>query len=284
MEHTPHSRCRHVFVVSDATGETCETVVKAALTQFGDVDVILERCAQVRTMEQIHDVLLKAARVNGVVIYTIVSLDLRNKMLEMGLATGVTTLDILGPILTRLSHHLELSPRAQPGLFQHLDTSYYKRLEAVDYTVKHDDGLGAATLDQAEIVLVGVSRTSKTPVALYLSFRGWRVANIPLVTGIELPPELSCVDPRRIIGFVTQPRQLHTLRLQRQRYLKSHHLGGYADLKQIEAEILESRRIFMRHGWPILDVTAKAIEETASEVMQVIHTRTGDSKRRIPEA
>ncbi|MEB3323245.1 MAG: pyruvate, water dikinase regulatory protein [Synechococcaceae cyanobacterium] len=273
-------RRRHVFIVSDATGETCETVVKAALTQFGDVEVILDRCAQVRTEEQIHDVLMKAAQVNGVVIYTMVSVELRNKMLQMGLATGVVTLDILGPILTRLSRHLELSPRAQPGLFQHLDTSYYQRLEAVDFTVKHDDGLGAATLDQSEIVLVGVSRTSKTPVALYLSFRGWRVANIPLVPGIDLPPELSQVNPRRIIGFVTQPRQLHTLRLQRQRHLQNHHLGGYADLKQIENEIQESRRIFTRHGWPVLDVTAKAIEETASEVMQIIYSRTGESKHR----
>jgi regulator of PEP synthase PpsR (kinase-PPPase family) len=269
---------RRVFIVSDATGETCEIVVKAALAQFSEVDVVLDRCSQVRTEEQIQDVLLKATRMNGVVIYTMVSVELRQKMLQMGLATGVPTLDILGPILTRLSHHLELSPRAQPGLFKHLDTTYYKRLEAVDFTVKHDDGLGAATLDQSEIVLVGVSRTSKTPVALYLSFRGWRVANIPLVPGIPLPPELSRVDPRRIVGFVTQARQLQTLRLQRQRHLKDHHLGGYADLKEIETEIQESRRVFSQHGWPILDVTAKAIEETASEVMQIVSSRTGETK------
>ncbi len=271
------SRSRHVFVVSDATGATCETVVKSALSQFENVDVKIERCPQVRTDEQIEEIMQKAARVQGVVVYTMVSMHLREKVLRTGLATAVPTVDILGPILTRLSDQLELSPMAQPGLFRHLDSAYYKRLEAVDFTVKHDDGLGVATLGQAEIVLVGVSRTSKTPVSLYLSFRGWRVANIPIVPEIELPAELDKVDACRIVGFVIQPQQLRTIRLRRQEHF-GRVLGAYADLGAIEEEARNARRLFARRGWPMLDVTAKAIEEISSEVMRIIFARCGEAK------
>jgi len=274
-------RSRHVFVMSDATGATCETVVKSALAQFDKVDVQLERCAHVRTEEQIHEIMRKAARVRGVVVYTMVSMQLREVVLRAGLATAVPTVDILGPILTRLSDQLELSPMAQPGLFQHLDRAYYKRLEAVDFTVKHDDGLGAKTLDQAEIVLVGVSRTSKTPVSLYLSFRGWKVANIPIIPGIAMPAELAKVDACRVVGFVMQPQQLRAFRLRRQEHLGGN-LKSYANLEAIEDENRHARRLFVRHGWPMLDVTAKAIEETSSEVMRVIFARCGEAKGRTP--
>lgn len=269
------NRRRHVFVVSDATGDTCEQVVKAALSQFTATEVILERCPEVRTPEQIEAVIHKAAQAHGVVVYTMVAVELRQQMLQLGLRTGVPTVDIMGPILTRLSEHLELSPLAQPGLFKHLDRAYYARLEAVDFTVKHDDGLGAATLDRAEIILVGVSRTAKTPVSLYLSFRGWRVANIPLIPEMDLPRELFHVDQRRIVGFVMQPQQLQMLRFQRQHHLGSRRLGSYADLAAITEEIRHSKRLFAKHAWPVLDVTFKAIEETSSEVMQTIFTRTG---------
>jgi len=274
-------RRRHVFVVSDATGDTCEQVVKAALSQFTATEVILERFPEVRTLEQIEEVITKAAQAHGVVIYTMVAIDLRQQMLHLGLRTGVPTVDIMGPILTRLSEHLELSPLAQPGLFKHLDRAYYARLEAVDFTVKHDDGLGAATLDRAEIILVGVSRTAKTPVSLYLSLRGWRVANVPLIPEMDLPAELFATDQRRIIGFVMQPQHLQTLRFQRQHHLGNRRLGGYADLAAIAEEIRFSKRLFAKHGWPVLDVTSKAIEETSSEVMQVIFTRTGQTHGEI---
>ena len=276
---TPGNRRRHVFVVSDATGDTCEQVVKAALSQFTATEVILERFPEVRTLEQIDEVLTKAARAHGVVVYTMVAVDLRQQLLHLGMRTGVPTVDIMGPILTRLSEHLELSPLAQPGLFKHLDRAYYSRLEAVDFTVKHDDGLGTATLDRAEIILVGASRTAKTPVSLYLSFRGWRVANVPLIPEMDLPPELFQVDQRRIVGFVMQPQQLQTLRFQRQHHLGTRHLGPYADLAGIAEEIRTSKRLFAKHGWPVLDVTSKAIEETSSEVMQIIFTRTGQTHR-----
>jgi len=278
VDPSPQTRRRHVFAVSDATGDTCEMVVRAALSQFEGTDVILERVPQVRSEEQITDIIARARQAHGVVVYTMVSVELRQCMLRAGLGTGVPTVDILGPILTRLSEHLELSPLAKPGLFRHLDQAYYGRLEAVDFTVKHDDGLGIETIDRADIVLVGVSRTSKTPVGLYLSFRGWKVANVPFVAGIDLPAELFQVDARRIVGLTIDPLHLRLLRLSRQRHLGSSSLRTYTDADEIKREIREAQRMFHAYSWPVLDVTAKAIEETSTEVMQTICLRTGQQR------
>jgi [pyruvate, water dikinase]-phosphate phosphotransferase / [pyruvate, water dikinase] kinase len=277
----PQTWRRHVLIVSDATGDTCDMVVRAALSQFQGTEVILDRYPHVRTMAQISEILQRARELNGVVVYTMVSVELRQRMLAAGLEVGVTTLDILGPILTRLSHHLELSPLATPGLFRHLDQAYFKRLEAVDFTVAHDDGMGAETLHEAEIVIVGVSRTSKTPVSLYLSFRGWKVANIPIVSGLELPPQLFTIDPQHIIGFTIDPPALRALRLVREKRMRSGMLGAYVDEDEIRREIEAAAQLFRARGWPVLNVTMKAIEETSTEVMQTIFTRTGQKKGSI---
>jgi len=276
------SRRRHVFIVSDATGDTGEMVVRAALAQFQETQVHLERFGQVRSDEQIADIVRRAAAVRGVLVYTMVSVELRQKIHQEALGMGVPTVDILGPILTRLSDYLELSPLSRPGLFRHLDQSYFKRLEAVDFTVAHDDGLGADTLGQAEIVIVGVSRTSKTPVSLYLSFRGWKVANVPLVGGLDPPRQLFEIDARRILGFTIDPQQLKTLRLHREKRLRAGMLGAYVDGEAILREIEAANRLFRSQGWPVLNVTSKAIEETSTEVMQTIFLRTGTKKGTHP--
>ena len=276
------SRRRHVFIVSDATGDTGEMVVRAALAQFQETQVHLERFGQVRSDEQIADIVRRAAAVRGVLVYTMVSVELRQKIHQEALGMGVPTVDILGPILTRLSDYLELSPLSRPGLFRHLDQSYFKRLEAVDFTVAHDDGLGADTLGQAEIVIVGVSRTSKTPVSLYLSFRGWKVANVPLVGGLDPPRQLFEIDARRILGFTIDPQQLKTLRLHREKRLRAGMLGAYVDGDAILREIEAANRLFRSQGWPVLNVTSNAIEETSTEVMQTIFLRTGTKKGTHP--
>ncbi len=189
---------------------------------------------------------------------------------------------LLGPLLTRLSDLLEISPVSQPGLFRELDTEYFNRIDAVDYTVKHDDGLGLDTLGRAEIVIVGVSRSSKTPVSLYLSFRGWKVANVPIVPGLEVPPELLAIEQERIVGFTVDPPFLHLLRVEREKHLGAR-LGSYTDENEIVREVTYARRICFEHGWPVLNVTAKAIEEAATEVMGTIYARTGQRKGSITE-
>lgn len=271
-------RQRHVFAVSDATGATCELVVQAALSQFQSTEVLLERVPFVRTPSQIEGVLERAAAICGVVVYTMVAPDLRAVMLEGGLRRGVPTVDVLGPILTRLSDHLEISPLSQPGLLRHLDADYFRRIESVEFTIQHDDGLRPESLDRAEIVLVGVSRTSKTPVSLYLSLRGWKVANVPLVAGVDPPPELLRLDPRRVLGFTIDPAFLRQIREERARHVGLTPRDAYVDEQAIRAELLAAERLCHRQGWTVLNVTAKAIEETASEVMVTVSARTGERR------
>ena len=274
---------RYVFAVSDATGKTCETVAQAALSQFKTTRIVLETFSNVRTQQQVRHVFTHAARVNGVIVYTMASPKLRQLMTELGRMNGVPTVDILGPVLTRLSDLLEISPLAKPGLFHQLDSDYFRRIEAVDYTIKHDDGQGLATIGQAEIVLLGVSRASKTPVSIYLSYRGWKVANIPLVIDEEPPVELLSVDPQKIIALTISPNRLLTIRSERQLRLQGGQGAVYADIDHIRAEVLFAMRLYERLGWPIVDTSFKSIEETATEIMRLIYARSGLKKGNISD-
>jgi regulator of PEP synthase PpsR (kinase-PPPase family) len=272
---------RYIFAVSDATGKTCETVVQAALTQFSTTQIILETFSNVRTLKKVHDILHLASTVNGVIIYTMASPKLRQKITELGRLNGVPTVDILGPVLTRLSDLLEISPLAKPGLFRQLDSDYFKRIEAVDFTIKHDDGLGLASIAAAEIILLGVSRTSKTPVSIYLSYRGWKVANIPVFLNEELPGEIHDIEQKKIIALTINPRRLEIIRCQRQLKLKADADSNYTDIEQIRLEVLFAMRQFEQWRWPILDVTYKSIEETATEIMRLIYAQSGLKKGNI---
>lgn len=273
---------RYVFAVSDATGKTCETVVLAALSQFKTTQIVLETFSNIRALGQVQEILLRAAAVDGVIIYTMASPELRHKITELGRLHGVPTVDILGPVLTRLSDLLEISPLAKPGLFHQLDSDYFKRIEAVDFTIKHDDGRGLDTLAGAEIVLLGVSRASKTPVSIYLSYRGWKVANIPVVWNEELPNELQAVNARKVIALTINPTRLEAIRRERQIKLQAGEGSAYADLEQIRREVLFALRQYERWQFPILDATYKSIEETATEVMRLIYARSGLKKGNIP--
>ncbi len=272
---------RYVFAVSDATGKTCETVVQAALSQFITTQITLETFSNVRTLKKIYYILQRASKANGVIIYTMASAKLRQKITELGRLNGVPTVDILGPVLTRLSDLLEISPMAKPGLFRQLDSDYFKRIEAVDFTIKHDDGLGLASIDAAEIVLLGVSRTSKTPVSIYLSYRGWKVANVPILINEELPKEIFEIDQKKIVALTINPRRLEMIRCQRQLKMKADYYSNYTDIEQIRREVLFAMRHFESQQWPILEVTYKSIEETATEIMRLVYARSGLKKGNI---
>lgn len=273
---------RYVFAVSDATGRTCETVVLAALSQFKTTQVVLETFSNILTLRQLQNIFLRATKVNGVIIYTMASAELRHAITELGRLNGVPTVDILGPVLTRLSDLLEISPLAQPGLFHQLDSDYFKRIEAVDFTIKHDDGRGLDSLDDAEIVLLGVSRASKTPVSIYLSYRGWKVANIPVILDEALPAELHGVDQKKIIALTVNPQRLEAIRSERQLKLKAGDNTAYANIDHIRREVVYALRQFESGHWPVLDVTYKSIEETSTEVMRLIYAQSGLKKGNIP--
>ncbi len=273
---------RYVFAVSDATGKTCETVVLAALSQFKTTQIVLETFSNIRTPEQVQEIFRRATETNGVIIYTMASPELRHRITELGRLNGVPTVDILGPVLTRLSDLLEISPLAKPGLFHQLDRDYFQRIEAVDFTIKHDDGRRLETIGNAEIVLLGVSRTSKTPVSIYLSYRGWKVANIPIILDEAPPVELDLIDPKRIIALTIHPQRLEAIRRERQIKLQGGGGSDYADLEAIRREVLFALRLYERRQWPVLDATYKSIEETATEVMRLTYARSEMKKGHIP--
>src|SRR5512139_1279740 len=191
----------HIFAASDATGTTAERVLRAALTQFYPDKVKITRHGGVRTPARIREIVHETARAKGFIVHTFVSDDLRAVILKEGRDHNVTTIDLMGPLLARLSELMAIQPKAQPGLFNPFDPSYLQRIEAIDFTVRHDDGRNTHELEQAEIVLVGVSRTSKTPLSFYLGYRGWKVANIPIALGVAPPANLFDLPKRRVIGL-----------------------------------------------------------------------------------
>jgi len=278
---TNKSYQRYVYAISDATGKTCETVVQAALSQFKTTRIILKTISNVRSLKQINKVVEMAVAVDGIIIYTMVSTELRQKLSEMGRLHAVPTVDILGPVLTRFTDFFEISPLAQPGLFRQLDSDYFKRIESLDYTIKHDDGIGVSALNEAEIVILGVSRTTKTPVSIYLSYRGWKVANIPVIPGFQLPEELFSIDQDKIIGLNINPNRLHLIRMERQSKLNNYDLGDYTDPEKIKSEIAYGLRIYQENCWPVVSVTYKSIEETATDIMRIIYAKKGIKKGKM---
>jgi regulator of PEP synthase PpsR (kinase-PPPase family) len=256
-----------IYLLSDATGETAEKMVTAALTQFRDKPVRIKRINNVRTKNQVYEALDEALACGALVVYTIVNRDLAQLIHDECHGLGLTSIDLLTPLLMKLADSFGRSPKETPGLLHGVDEAYFRRIEAIEFTVKHDDGQEPRNLRHADIVLVGVSRTSKTPLSIYLAHRGWKVANIPLVKDIDPPAELFEIDAKRVAGLVIDPQRLVELRAARLRNLGQDPRAAYADYEQIEDELLYARKYFRNHPWVVIDVSGKSIEETANEVL-----------------
>ena len=283
-----HPILRRVVIVSDATGRTAEMVVRAALVQFQGADVQLHVQPHVRTAVGVRAAAEEASKLQGLIVHTLVSPELRNLMLTEGRARGVPTIDLLGPLLLRLEDLLRLQPLAKPGLFREMDQEYRRRFEVVEFAVKHDDGQDPRGLQQADVVLVGVSRTSKTPLSMFLAGRGLRVANVPIVHNLPLPEELARLDPRRVVGLTIKAERLLELRRTRLHQMKTPPKFPYADPRQIWGELDYAHAQFNRAGWPVVDVTDKSIEEAAAEILiltgieQPASLATADRGQRTP--
>lgn len=258
---------QQVFLLSDATGETAEKTVRAALTQFREKAVRLKRFSNVRTKNQVYEALDEALKQRALVVYTIVNRELAQLVHRECDALGLSSIDLITSLIMRLSEFFGRSPRETPGLLHGVDEDYFRRIEAIEFTVKHDDGQEMRHLTKADIVLVGVSRTSKTPLSIYLAQWGWRVANVPLVPGIDPPAELFQVDSSRVAGLTIDGQRLMELRAARLRHLGQDPRAAYADYEQIEEELKFSRSFFRAHPWVVVNVSGKAVEETANEVL-----------------
>lgn len=266
-----------IFILSDGTGETASTMVRAALVQYSTSEVNIIRCKNVRTEDQITSLIEEVFQKKGIIVHTMVSAPMRQVVLQRAGEKAIPVVDLMGPLLTSLDAYLGADDKApQAGLLRSTDERYFKRIEAIEFTVKHDDGKTTDGLDLADIILVGISRTSKTPLSIFLSHKGWKVANVPLVINTPLPEALFTVDQRKIVGLTIDPQSLIRIRRKRLEKFGQDPGGDYASLENITKEIEYANAIFKKNKrWPIFDVTDRALEETASEIVRVVATRMG---------
>lgn len=260
-----------IYVVSGGSGETAMRMVQAALTQFakGEGSALVRRFQNVRSKEDMDRVLLLAADKRAVIIHTTVSREMRFYLADRCAELRLTQVDLFGNLLDTLALYLRERPEERPGSFHAVGDKYFRRIEAIEFALKFDDGIDMAGLPDADIVLVGISRTSKTPLSMYLAMEGYKVLNVPLVPGVPPPPELDSIPQGRIVGLTIQPDRLQEIRAYRLKRLgAAGSADSYSDLGRILEELVYADEVFKQHRrWPILDVTGRSIEETAGLVL-----------------
>ncbi len=260
-----------LFLLSGGTGASGELLVRTVLAQFRG-PVPLEIAPHILSAAQAEEVVARAHAAGGIVIHTLVDGALRRAVTEAAARHGVPAVDLMGPLLEQLTMALGEQPAGKPGLYRQQREKYFERVEAIEFSVAHDDAQRIEELPRAEIVLVGVSRAGKTPLSMYLSVMGWKVANVPLIPGLDPPPILSDVDPRRVVGLTIEPGQLVAHRRWRQA-----HLGiattDYTSAAAIYDEVEEARRWCRQQGFAVVDVTDKPIESSAEEVIATVTRR-----------
>jgi hypothetical protein len=263
-----------IFVISGSTGSSGEQLVRTVLAQFrSEVEVIL--VPGVRTARELRPVVERACALRGIIVHTLVDTELRLQLSEVAGECGVAAIDLMGPLMELLAGALGEKPAGRPGLYRQQREQYFERVAAIEFSVAHDDGLRIEELSQAQIVLVGLSRTGKTPLSMYLSVRGWKVANVPLLREVAIPAELLRMDHRRVVGLTIEPGQLIAHRQWRQARLGAGSAAPYIDPAAIYEEVEEARRFCRSHGYALVDVTDKPIESSADEVIAAVTRRLG---------
>ncbi|MGH8738932.1 MAG: pyruvate, water dikinase regulatory protein [Burkholderiales bacterium] len=264
----------HLHLISDATGETLLTVARAAAAQYSNVSPVEHIHPLVRTAKQLERVMDEIEESPGIVLYTLLERNLTDKLEDKCKALGVPYLSILGPVLGLFQAYLGGETKPRVGAQHVLNAEYFKRIDALNYTMLHDDGQHTDELEQADVVLVGVSRTSKTPTSIYLANRGVKTANVPLVPGVTLPPQLDTLSQPLIVGLTASPERIVQIRQNRLLGLKAEHdADQYVDRQAVAEEITFARKLCARHNWPLIDVTRRSIEETAAAVLGLLADR-----------
>lgn len=256
----------HLHLVSDSTGETVTAVARACLVQLEDTQVIEHPWWLIRTESQVNKVIEGVARFSGVVLCTLVDNSVRSPLEEACHCLSTPCISVLDPVLGALVAFTGAEIRALPGQQHALSAEYFRRIDAIHFALAHDDGNMTHDLGEADIIVVGVSRTSKTPTCMYLAYRGLKVANVPFVPGMELPTVLIGMGCPLVVGLTRDPRYLVDIRRNR---VQSEVGGGtYTDYEAVKNEVREARRLFTRHGWPVIDMTARSVEEAAAAILQ----------------
>lgn len=261
-----------IYVISDSVGETAQQVTKAAISQFKiENNYDIRRFPYVVEVKFLEEILKSAKEENAIVVYTLVEQDLLIFTENYCKKENLSYIDLMTPILNEISSKIGLNPKREPGIIRKLDESYFKRVEAIEFAVKYDDGKDPRGILQADIILLGISRTSKTPLSMYLANKNIKVANVPLVPEIPIPKELYEINQKKIIGLTNTPEKLNQIRQERLKALGLSSDANYAKLDRILQELDYSDRIMKKVGCPVIDVSSKAIEETAGIIMDIIN-------------
>jgi len=259
-----------VYIISDSIGETAEFVVRAAASQFNSGRVEIRRIPFAREKEHITEVIEEAGETRGIIVYTLVLPKVKEYLEEEAAKLGIPTVDIMGPILKTMARVFPEPPHLKPGLVYKLDEEYYRKVEAIDFAVRYDDGKDPRGVLWADVVIIGVSRTSKTPLCMYLAHRGIKAANVPLVPEVKPAEELFQIPAQRIVGLTINPDQLARIRQERLKNLGLKGRADYVNPRRIEAELEYAEEIMQQLQCPIVQISSKAVEETAGEIMQII--------------
>jgi regulator of PEP synthase PpsR (kinase-PPPase family) len=268
----------HIYLVSDATGTTLQGLARAALSQFDGINPVERFWPMIRSEMQLDRAIADIKKHPGPVLFTFVDKTLRRKLQAACSELEIPCMPVLDPILREMSSYLGLQSRGVPGLQHSLNEAYFDRIDAVDFALSYDDGKNLEGLDEADVILVGVSRTSKTPTCIFLARRGIRAANIPLVPNVPFPEQVAEFKKPLFIGLTESPKRLENLRRSRlhaEDENKYHDQNDYLDLEAIEDEIRKARRLFSKHKWPVIDVTRKSVEETTAEIYALLQRHKG---------
>ena len=262
-----------IFVISGGTGATGDLLARTVLAQFPNVNVQIHVETKVVSEERVHEVVKKATGIPGaIIVHTMVNRNFRRLLVAEAARAGIVTFDLAGPLEEHLSRELDMQPEQTPGLYHQMRRAYFDRVEAIEFTVAHDDGQRVEDLTKAEIVLLGVSRVGKTPLSMYLSILGWKTANVPFVPGVPLPHELDDVDPHKVVGLIIEPVQLMAHR--RYRAARSGiRAEGYVDRQSVIDELRAANHYYYQHGYHVVDTTDKPIETSAEEIVSLITRR-----------
>ena len=264
----------NVYLVSDSTGETLDRIFLSLKSQFANFDYEKKEFAFVRTEQQIDKIIKECNSLNSsLILYTIVETKLAKYISSQSEKNNVPCFGILGNLILSFSKLLNQKAIHKPSAQHVLDDDYYKRIEAIQFTMSHDDGKKVDDINNADVILLGVSRTSKTPTSIYLANRGYKTINIPLVLDQQIPKDLSSNKKACIIGLVADPERLADIRRNRVAIMKDHKLREYTDLEYIKKEINDSKVLFKKNNWPIIDVTRRSVEETAASILKIIEIK-----------
>ncbi len=274
---------RHLYLVSDATGETVRSIARACAVQFEDIDVVEHLWPMVRSRRALETALEDLGQEPGIVFYSLLNHELAEQLEQFCGGRGVPCISVMEPFINLMARHFGQAPKRLVGKQHVLDAEYFQRIEAMNFVMAHDDGQKQASLDEADVILVGVSRTSKTPTCIYLANRGVKAANVPMVPGIPLPEKLFKPGRAFVIGLTEDPARLVEVRKNRMRLQNSAQTtSDYTDLDKVREEVAEAKRLFARQGWPVIDVTRRSIEETAAAVLQLLSQRHRQHGEAVP--